>query len=62
MNKLYTLLDGRELTGDELTKMYRNNLCSNKLPVAGYFCPNCFNEMINIGPNTKCNHCSIKEN
>lgn len=57
MGKLYTLLNGRKLIGEELTEMYKNNLHSNKMPVAGYFCPKCFHEMIDIGPNTKCDHC-----
>jgi len=57
---LYTLLDGRELIGDKLTEMYKDNLHNNKLPVAGYFCPICFHEMADIGLDIKCRHCLIK--
>jgi len=40
----YYLDSGKEMTGEELVKMYRFNLTNELLPVAGYFCPTCHHE------------------
>ena len=58
---IYTLLDGREMTGDELTEFYRYNLRNGLLPVAGYFCPKCNHEVLEVDAySEKCFNCDKK--
>ena len=57
-DKKFTLLDGREFNSDELTKFYRTNLRGGNIPVAGYFCPLCHNEIPDIVGNPVCSHCN----
>jgi len=63
IDKKFILSNGRKFNSDELTKFYRNNLRNGHLPVAGYFCPLCNNEIPDIVGNPVCKYCnSIKEN
>jgi hypothetical protein len=59
-DKKFILLNGREFNSDELTRFYRNNLRNGNIPVAGYFCPLCRNEVL-YNKNFVCSHCNIKE-
>jgi len=53
-------VDGREFTNDELIKFYRDNLRSGNIPVAGYFCPLCHNE-VSYNKGYVCTHCNIND-
>ena len=55
-NKKFIFSDGKELDSEELIKFYKNNLRSNKVPVAGYFCPLCHHEIPDIIGNPVCKH------
>ncbi len=55
--KMFTLLDGRQMTENELTKFYRANLNIGCVPIAGYFCPDCDTEMPYIGIKAQCKRC-----
>jgi len=58
-NKKFVLLDGKKFSSKELTKFYKDNLRSGKIPVAGYFCPLCHHEVI-LDTNFVYTHCDIK--
>lgn len=42
---IYTLLDGRKLTGEELTEIHRHNKLNSIPPYARYFCSKCYYEV-----------------
>lgn len=54
----FTLSDGRKFTNDALVKLYRDNLRSGRIPVAGYFCLLCYNE-VSFDTEHVCTHCDI---